>query len=112
MRTIAVLITFCIILSICACTSTQYVPLDFSDKKSPKIEIFLSEIQNPVKEYEVISYVETSGAVFTTKKQLLRGLKKEAEKLRGNAVIDVKFFYIPWVLSSLPAVEGVVIKYK
>lgn len=109
MRTIAILV---ILLSFCACTSTQYVPLDFSDKKSPKIEIFISEIQKPVKEYEVISYAETSGAVFTTKKQLVRALKKEAVKLGGDAVINVKFFYIPWALSSLPAVEGIVIKYK
>lgn len=112
MRKFAVLIPFSIMLSLCACTSTQYVPLDFSDKKSPRIEIYLSEIQKPVKEYEVISYIETSGAVFANKKQLLRGLKKEAEKLGGNAVIEVKFFYIPWALSSLPAVDGVVIRYK
>lgn len=112
MKKIIALIIFSFMLSLMACTSTQYVHLDYSDKKSPKIEILLSEIQKPIKEYEVISYIETSGAVFTTKKQLLRGLKREAEKLGGNAVIDVKFFYIPWALSSLPAVDGVVIKYK
>lgn len=109
MRTIAILV---VLLSFCACTSTQYVPLDFSDKKSPKIEIFLSEIQKPVKEYEIISYVETSGTIFTTKKQLVRALKKEVAKLGGDAVINVRFFYIPHAFDGLPSVDGVIIKYK
>ena len=112
MRTTIAIIILHVLLTLCACTSTQYVALDFSDKKSPKIDVFLLESQEPVKEYEVICYIETSGTIFTTKKQLLRGLKKKAEKLGGNAVMDVKFFYIPWVLTSLPAVDGVLIKYK
>jgi len=42
----------------------------------------------------------------------LIGLKKKVDELGGDAVIDVHFFYIPWFLSSLPAVDGAVIKYK
>lgn len=112
MRTCVIYLALYILLTLCACTSTQHVALDFSDKKSPKIEIFLSEVQKPVKEYEVISYAETSGAIFANKNNLLRALKRKAVELGGDAVINVRFFYIPHTFSGLPAVEGVIIKYK
>ncbi len=107
-----IFIILSVLLTLNACTSTQYVALSSTDKKSPKVEVFLRDIQKPVKEYEIISYIETSGTIFTTKNQLIIGLKKKVDKLGGDAVIDVNFFYIPWVLSSIPAVDGVVIKYK
>jgi hypothetical protein len=112
MKTKLILIILSTLLTLYACTSTQYVALSSTDQKSSKIEIFLRDIQKPIKEYEIISYIETSGTIFTTKNQLLVGLKTKADKLGGDAVIDVNFFYIPWVLSSLPAVDGAVIKYK
>lgn len=107
-----ILCAIIVLLTLSSCTSTQYVPLDYSDKKSPKIEVFLTCIQKPSREFEIVAYIETSGSVFASQKQLLRGLKKKAEKLGGDAVTEVNFFYIPWVLSSLPSVKGVVIKYK
>lgn len=109
------LLLFCfglILLIGVSCTSTQHVALNYSDKKTPNIEIFMSELQKPTKEYEVISYIETSGAIFATKKQLLCALKRKAKELNGDAVIDVRFFYIPHIFSGLPSIEGVVVKYK
>ncbi|MGC9332124.1 MAG: hypothetical protein ACP5DZ_09665 [Bacteroidales bacterium] len=112
MKTKIILIVLSALLTLSACTSTQYVALSSTDKKDSNVEVFLRDVQKPVKEYEIISYIETSGTIFTTKNQLLRGLKKKVDELGGDAVIDVHFFYIPWVLSSLPAVDGAVIKYK
>ncbi len=112
MRQFAIIISVSFLLALVGCTYTQYVPLDFSDAKSPKIEIFLSGVQKPMKEYDVISYIETSGTTFTTKEQLLRALKRESVKLGADAVMDVKFFYIPNESGGLPSVSGVAIKYK
>lgn len=101
-----------ILFTLSSCTSTQYVLLDNSDKKGPQIDIYLSGIQKPSKDYEILAYIETTGSAFTLHNKLVKGLKKKAAKLGGDAVIEVNFFYIPWGFSSLPSVEGVVVKYK
>jgi hypothetical protein len=80
--------------------------------KSPNIEIFLKNTQKPTKEFEVIGHIETTGSIFTSHKQLIKGVKKKTGKINGDAIIEVEFFYIPWALSSLPSVKGIVIKYK
>lgn len=104
--------TIILLLFLSSCTSSQYVLLNPVDKKSPDIEIYLKNIKKPTKEFEVIAHIETTGSIFTNQKQLIKGLKKKAEKINGNAIIEVEFFYIPWVLSSLPSVKGVVVIYK
>lgn len=101
-----------ILLVFSSCTSTQHVALNYTDKKTPSIEIFISGVQNPIKEYEIISYIETSGSIFATKKQLLCAMKRKAMEMGGDAVINVRFFYIPHMFSGLPSIEGVVVKYK
>lgn len=106
----AIIILSCI--TLVSCTSTQFVSLNTIDNKSPNTEIYLKDLQNPVKEFEVLSFIETTGALFSSKNDLIIGLKKKAKKLGGDAVIDVEFFYIPWACNSLPAVKGVLIKYK
>jgi hypothetical protein len=94
-----------------SCASTQHFSPG-ADKRSPKLDVFLARVQSPQKEHEVIAFIETSGSIFASKNQLMRSFNRKAAELGGDAVADVDFFYIPWVFSSLPAVKGVVIKYR
>lgn len=66
----------------------------------------------PDKPYEEIIYIEASGSIFHGKKALLKKLKQKAEKENADAIVNVKFSYIPWVASSIPMVDGIAIKYK
>lgn len=95
-----------------SCVSTQTVSLQNNIDDKNAIEIYLDELNKPSKEYEIISYIEASGSVFANKNNLNKALKKNAKKLGGDAVINIKYFYIPWAFSSLPAAEGIVVKWK
>ena len=99
-------------MTLMSCMSSQIVSVQNSNKQDPNIEIYLRELNSPKRDYEIVSYIEVSGSVFASKSALLNTLKKKASKLGGDAVVNVNYFYIPWVFSSLPAVEGVVIKFK
>jgi len=81
-----------------------------SSKESKDIEVFMTKL--PDKPYEEIIYIESSGSVFHTQKALLKKLKQRAEKENADAIVNVKFSYIPWVLMSIPMVDGIAIKYK
>ncbi len=112
MRTFFCLSVISILLILSSCTSTSYVAFNNPTKKSPNVEIFLKGVKSPIKEYEIIAYIETTGAIFTTQRQLVEALKVKSEKLGSDAIMEVDFFYIPWALSSLPSVKGIAIKYK
>lgn len=113
MKNFKFLIAFFVsILYLASCTSSQYTYLDRSDKKSPQIDVYMIDQQQPNQEYDVLAYIETSGWVFTNKKQLLRGLRNKAKNLEADAIIDVRFFYIPHLVSGLPTVEGIAVKYN
>jgi len=101
---------FC--MTLISCVSSQFVSLENSNKENPNVEVYLKELNKPTKEYEVLSYIEVSGSVFTTNEKLIKAMKKKANKIGGDALISVDFFYIPWALSSLPAAKGVIVKYK
>lgn len=95
-----------------SCVSTQTVSLQYNIDEKNAIEIYLDELNKPLKDYEIISYIEASGSVFASKNHLNTALKKKAKELGGDAVINIKYYYIPWVLSSLPAAEGIVVKWN
>lgn len=95
-----------------SCVSTQTVSLQNNTDEKNAIEIYLNELNKPIKDYEIISYIEASGSVFANNNNLNKALKKKAKKLGGDAVINIKYFYIPWAFSSLPAAEGIVVKWK
>ena len=99
-------------LTLMSCMSSQIASVGNSDKQDPHIEVYLKELNSPKKDYEIVSYIEVSGSVFASKNALLKTLKKKATKLSGGAIVNVNYFYIPWAFSSLPAIEGVVVKYK
>jgi len=94
-----------------SCTSTNHLVISSKDSKL-NVDIFLKDTKEPPKDFEIVAYVESTGSIFTTQTQLINALKKRANKLGGDAIIQVEIFYIPWVLSSLPSAKGVVVKYK
>ncbi len=103
-------VALALFLFITGCTSTQHVALDPTTTKH-KVDVYLRNNSPPQRDYRIVSYVETTGAVFASKKDLIKGMQRRALMLDGDAVIDVEFFYIPWILASLPAAEGTIIKY-
>lgn len=110
MKTIKKVGLLCIVPTVLtSCVTTQSAYLQSSqDKKGA--EVFMSNL--PDKPYEEIIYIEASGSIFHGKKALLKKLKQKAEKENADAIVNVKFSYIPWVASSIPTVEGIAIKYK
>lgn len=61
----------------------------------------------PEKEYVELSYIQTDGAIFHTPAQLLKGLKKKAQKINADAIINIKYDFQAWY----PVVSGVAIRY-
>jgi uncharacterized protein YbjQ (UPF0145 family) len=82
------------------------------DENYESIDVYMAGIQSPIRDYTIIAYVETTGSVFTTKEQLIKSLKRKTEKLKGDAIIEVDFSYRAWALSSLPTIDGFIVKYK
>lgn len=91
-----------------SCVTTMTANLQPSADKD--ISVFMTSL--PDRPYTEITYIEASGSVFHPQKALLKKLKQKATKEGADAIINVKFGYIPWVLMSIPMVEGVAIKYK
>jgi len=104
---IGLLFSVLTILSSCVTTQSAYLQ---PSKESKDIDVFMTTL--PDKQYDEIIYIEASGSIFHGKKALLRKLKQKAVKENANAIISVKFGYIPWALSSIPMVDGIAIKYK
>lgn len=92
-----------------SCVTTMTANLQPS-KDGKDIAVFMTSL--PDKQYDEMLYIEASGSVFHPQKVLLKKLKQKATKEGADAIINVKFSYIPWVLMSIPTVEGVAIKYK
>lgn len=110
MKTLKLIGQLCVISIIfTSCVTTQSVYLQPSKDKK-EVDVFMTKI--PDRPYEEIAFIDVSGSVFHGSKSLLKNLKQRAAKENADAIIHVKFTYIPWVLMSIPAAEGVAIKYK
>lgn len=92
-----------------SCVTTMTANLQ-SSKEGKDLAVFMTTL--PDRPYDEVLYIEASGSVFHPQKSLLKKLKQKATKEGADAIINVKFGYIPWVLMSIPMVEGVAIKYK
>ena len=68
--------------------------------------------EKPDRAYEVIGHVEASGFVFSSNKQLVYALQKQAQKQQADAIVNVRFSYIPALLIGIPYAEGDLVKYK
>ena len=60
----------------------------------------------------MIGHVEASGFIFTSNKQLVYALQKQARQQQAEAIINVKFSYSPALLIGIPYAEGDLIRYK
>ena len=56
--------------------------------------------------------MEASGFVFASNKQLVYALQKQAQKQQVDAIVNVKFSYIPALLIGIPYAEGDLVKLK
>ena len=83
-----------------SCVSTQVASLKPSD--SSDIAVYVAGLATPA--VTPVLYIEASGGILTTKKQLIRGLKSRAKREPGvDAVVNVRFGY----QGFYPFVEGV-----
>ena len=60
----------------------------------------------------MIGHVEASGFVFSSNKQLVYALQKQAQKQQADAIVNVRFSYIPALLIGIPYAEGDLVKLK
>ncbi len=94
------------------CASTTFIPSAQQIPTHDKVIDVYFENQLIGKEYQVLGYANTSGWIFTSEKKLLSSMLKKAHKLDADAIIFVKYSYIPHILIGIPYCEGVLIKYK
>ena len=96
------------------CATGSFVssnPKSKKDTSSTVIQCYYSS-EKPDKEYEVVGHVEASGFVFAPNKHLVHTLQKQARQQQADAIINVKFSYMPALLIGIPYAEGDLIRYK
>lgn len=111
MKTTFFLASALISLLFVSCTSSQYVQTNPVVDGQSEIAIIFED-QETTMNYEIIGHIETSGWIFTSNKALIKGLRKKAQKEGADAVIDVEFNHIPHLLTAIPSVGGIAVKYK
>ena len=112
MKKVLILILCAIMASGCATGSfVSSSPKPKKETSATTIQCYYSQ-DKPNNEYEVIGHVEASGFIFTSNKQLVYALQKQARKQQADAIINVKFSYIPALLIGIPYAEGDLIRYK
>lgn len=101
-----------ILVSSCATGSfVSTTPKAKNDTSTKTIQCYYST-EKPDRTYEVIGHVEASGFVFASNKQLVYALQKQAQKQQADAIVNVRFSYIPALLIGIPYAEGDLVKYK
>ena len=106
-------VIFCAIF-ISSCATGSFVstaPKAKNDISTKTIQCYYST-EKPDRAYEVIGHVEASGFVFSSNKQLVYALQKQAQKQQVDAIVNVRFSYIPALLIGIPYAEGDLVKFK
>lgn len=86
-----------------SCTTTRVATINNLNEKP---EVFISAL--PTKPFVEIAYLQCDGSIFNTPQQLLNGLKRKANQLNADAIIQVKYdFQGIW-----PVASAIAIKYK
>ena len=99
---------------ISGCATGSFVstcPKAPKDTSATTIQCYYSA-EKPNKEYTVIGHVEASGFVFASNKHLVYALQKQAQQHQADAIINIKFSYIPALIIGIPYAEGDLIRYK
>ena len=108
------LIVFVCSLLLAGCATGSYVSNSPKTKKTAfekEIVCYYSS-EKPDKNYDVVGHVEARGFVFASNRQLVLALQKQAVQQGADAIINVKFSYIPALLIGIPYAEGDLIKFK
>lgn len=106
-------VIICTIL-VSGCATGSFVSSSPQSKKATSTKVIQCyySTEQPDKAYEVIGHVEASGFIFTSNKQLVYALQKQALQQQADAIINVRFSYIPALLIGIPYAEGDLIKYR
>jgi hypothetical protein len=102
-KSTTVLFGLILVVTMTSCTTTRVATLTKGENET--IELFTTKL--PDKKYVEISYIQTDGGIYHTPQQLLNGLKKKANELKADAVINIKYDFQAWY----PVVSGTAIKY-
>lgn len=100
-------------LLLASCATSSFVSTAPQAKKevaSPIPCYYASD--KPGKPYEVMGHVETSGFVFASNKHLVFSMQKTAREKGADAIINIRFSYIPALLIGIPYAEGDLVKFK
>jgi hypothetical protein len=112
MKRVMFFIACAILISSCATGSfVSTAPKAKNDTSTKTIQCYYST-EKPDRAYEVIGHVEASGFVFSSNKQLVYALQKQAQKQQADAIVNVRFSYIPAILIGIPYAEGDLVKLK
>lgn len=91
-----------------SCYSTQLVQIQTTEN----IPIYYQGHLPNDKPYEIVGLLETSGWIFTSNSKLVNGMEKRAKKIGADAVIDLRFGYIPHIITGIPYAQGIAVKWK
>jgi len=89
-----------------SCTSVQATLLT-SSNNTPEIYI----THKPPVAYTEIEYIEVTGSIFHSSKQLLKKLTRKAKEDSLDAIVDVKFNVVNGWFTSWTSASGVGVKY-
>lgn len=109
-----ILFVFICAILVSGCATGSFVSSTPKSKKDTSITTIqcFYDSEKPDKAYEVIGHVEASGFVFASNKQLVYALQKQARQQQADAIVNVRFSYIPALLIGIPYAEGELVKYK
>lgn len=93
------------------CTSSQFVQTNITPASQPQVRVYVAN-ETPQRDYEIIGHIETSGWVFSSHESLMGGLREKAKEVGADAVIKTEFKYFSHVITSVPYVEGIAVKWK
>ncbi len=93
------------------CTSSQFVQTNITAENQHQMPVYISN-EMPQRQYEVIGHIETSGSIFSSHESLLEGLREKAKEVGADAVIKTEFKYFSHVITSIPYVDGIAVKWK
>ncbi len=104
-----ILILFFTLMLLSSCVTTQMVTLQ-DNNIHKNVKVYFTKL--PDCAYEEIAYLDASGSVFHGPESLLKNLVKKADRIQADAIIQVRFYYIPWVLMSIPSASAIAIRFK
>jgi len=92
-----VMMAFC-----CSCATVQVATFN----SESEVPVFMTN--RPDVQYVEFQYVEVSGSLFSSPKELMGKMQKKAKDIGADAIVNAKYGYA----GLYPYLEGVAVKYK